>query len=338
VKRSILVLGGTTFFGKAIVEELLKAGNHVTIFSRGVQKPSFWDRVEHVHGDRKNPDDFQQKLKGKTFDGVIDNIAFTAEEVNAALTAFAGRVGRYVLTSSASAYYTGTLTMPLLESDVDLEFKAPKGEENTPFWSYTLGKIGAERALHEQDRVSYTIIRPPMVLGPEDHTLRGYFYFQRLMDGKPLIVTNGGVQSFRLVYSRDLARGYLKALESGRAVGQTYNLAQSEVITLRDLLEEAAKALDKELQIVNVPADVLSTGGLQYPEPYALMTNFIPDISKAQREIGYTATPFATWLAGTVRWYRDSFRGKDSVGYEKREKEIEFVQRYRQVLSMIASQ
>lgn len=334
---NVLVLGGTTFFGKAIVEELLNAGYRVTVFSRGNQRPPFWDQIQHIQGDRRNPDDFHEKLKGKTFDVVIDNIAFTEDHVKTALKVFQGSAGRYVLTSSASVYYSGSMTMPLVESDVDLNFKAPSGEETSPFWSYTMGKLGTERAVQAQDKLQYTIIRPPMVLGPQDHTLRGYFYFQRLMDGKPLMVTNGGVQSFRLVYSRDLARGYLQALESKHAVNQTYNLAQSEVITLVELLKEAAKALDIQPNLVHVPADVLEASGLEYPEPYAQMTNFILDISKAVGEINFRTTPFADWLVETVLWYRDSYRGKDSLGYENRQKEVEFIQRFEKACSMMAS-
>jgi len=337
VKQSILVIGGTTFFGKAIVEELLKAGYRVTIFTRGNQHPPFWDQVEHIQGDRKQPDDFHKKLSGKTFDAVIDNIAFTADHVKEALKTFKDNVGRYVLTSSASVYYTGSMTMPLHEDDVDLSFQAPKGEENSPFWSYTLGKIGTERVLREQDELPYTIIRPPMVLGPEDHTLRGYFYFQRLMDGKPLIVTNGGVQSFRLAYSRDLARGYLLALKSKRAVNQAYNIAQREIIQLAELLKEAAKVLELQPSLVHVPQDILESCGLKYADPYALMTNFIPDISKAEQEIGYVTTPFTKWLTETVCWYRDSYHGKDSAGYENRTQEVEFAERFQKSVSTLTA-
>ena len=338
MKNSLLVIGGTTFFGKAIVEELLKAGHQITVFSRGNQRPPFWDQVKHIQGDRKDPNDFHKKLKGKTFDAVIDNIAFTEDHVKAALKIFQGNVERYMLTSSCSVYYAGTMTMPLAESDVDLNFKVSSEEENSPFWSYTLGKLGTERSLHEQDKLHYTIIRPPMVLGPDDHTLRGYFYFQRLLDGKPLIVTNGGVHSFRMVYSRDLARGYVKALKSKRAINQTYNLVQREIITLADLLKTAAKALEIQPNLVHVPADVLETTGLKYSEPYAQLTNFIPDISKAEKEINYKTTSFADWIAETVWWYRDSYRGKDSMGYENRQNEIEFVERFQKTVSHLNSE
>ncbi len=335
---SVLVIGGTTFFGKAIVEELLEAGHRVTVFSRGQKRPPFFDheRVSHIRGDRSDREGFRERLQGQTFDAVIDNIAYTADDVRHALDVLQGNVGRYVLTSSAAVYYTGSLVMPVPEGDVNYDFQPPQGEES-PFWSYTMGKLRAEKVLISQSEVPYTILRPPVVLGPEDPTLRGYFYFQRLRDGRPLLLTNGGVQSFRLVYSRDLARGYLRALETERAEGQIYNLAQHEVVRLIDLVREAANVLGQDPTIVSVPADAFQRSGFEYPEPYARMTNFIPDISKAEEELGYTSTPFVAWLGETVLWYRDSYEGPDSTGYEKRDEEVAFAERYQELVGQLQS-
>ncbi len=334
----VLVIGWTTFFGKAIVEELLEAGHEVAVFSRGRQRPAFFEHVEHIQGDRANREEFKRTLSGRTFDGVIDNIAYTPDDVRHALEVFRGRVVRYVFTSTAAVYYTGSMVMPVPEGDVDYSFEPPEGERNSPFWQYTIGKLHGERVLRERagEDLPYTIIRPPVVLGPEDPTLRGYFYFQRLLDEQPLIVTNGGVQSFRLVYSRDLARGYLRALERGQAAGQMYNLAQHEVVRLIDLLQEAANVLEVSPTFVNVPAGVLAQSGLDYQEPYARMSNFIPDISKAERELSYATTPFVAWLGETVLWYRDAYQGPDSAGYAERDREVELAERFQEILSNLA--
>jgi nucleoside-diphosphate-sugar epimerase len=335
-----LVIGGTTFFGKAIVEELLEAGHKVAVFSRGQQRPAFFDSdgVEHIRGDRTNREEFNNALSGRTFDGVIDNIAYTPEDVRHALDAFRGRAGRYVFTSTAAVYYTGSMVMPVPEGDVEYSFEPPQGERSSPFWGYTIGKLHGERVLREQaGDLPYTIIRPPVVLGPEDPTLRGYFYFQRLMDERPLIVTNGGVQSFRLVYSRDLARGYLRALERREAAGQIYNLAQHEVVRLIDLLQEAANVLEVSPTFVNVPAGVLAQSRLDYQEPYARMSNFIPDISKAERELSYATTPFVAWLGETVLWYRDAYQGPDSAGYAERDREVKLAERFQELTAKLAA-
>ena len=333
----VLVIGGTKFFGKAIVEDLLNDGHEVTLFSRGNNRPPFFDAINHISGDRDDPDDVHAQLGNRTFDAVVDNIAFTADDVRAALATFAGNVGRYVFTSSAAVYYTGEQVMPVAEDDVDYAFEPPAGEEDSPLWRYTLGKLNAERTLLDQDDLPFTIIRPPIVLGPEDHSLRGYFYFQRLLDGQPIILTNGGVQSFRLAYSRDLSRGYLRALASERAENAIYNLNQSEIIQLTDLIEASAEALGVEPDIVSIPQQTLQDVGFEYPETYAPVQNFVPSIEKAQSELSYTTTPFDDWIAETARWYRDHHRGEDSRGYDERDREVRFAQAYRDAMPHLSA-
>jgi len=239
----ILVIGGTSFSGKVIVELLLQAGHQVTIFTRGNKRPEFWDRVEHIAGDRTDRNSFRQKVSRRTFDAVIDNIAYNAEDVQTALEVLRDSMGRYILTSSTVVYLSGTLTMPISEDDVkhqidklpdivagyagyteqeisklpEMHFGYTEAGPNG-MAGYILGKIRAERTLIEQDTVPYTIIRPTILVGPEDPSLRAYFYFQRLMDGGPLILRNGGIQSIQLAYSRDVAHGYLLALNSERAI------------------------------------------------------------------------------------------------------------------------
>jgi len=332
----VLVIGGTKFFGKAIVEDLLNDGHDVTLFSRGNNRPPFFESINHISGDRNDSADFKAKLANQTFDAIVDNIAFTDDDVRAAIDVFAGRVCRYVFTSTAAVYYTGDQVMPVAEDDVDYTFQPPVGEEDAPVWRYTMGKLSAERVLLNQDDLAYTIIRPPIVLGPEDHSLRGYFYFQRLMDERPIILTNGGVQSFRLAYSRDLSRGYLRALASERAENAIYNLNQSEIIQLTDLIHAAAEALGVEADIVPIPHQALQGAGLEYPETYAPVQNFIPSVEKAQSELSYTTTPFEDWIAETARWYRDRYQGEDSRGYDRRDQEVQFAQAYRDAVAQLS--
>lgn len=227
--------------------------------------------------------------------------------------------------------------MPVTEEDVNFDFKPPEEEKDSPLWTYTMGKTEAEHLLMNQNDLDYTIIRPPIVLGPNDHTLRGYFYFQRLMDGKPLIITNGGVQSFRIVYSEDLAKGYLLAMNSSRASNEEYNIVQQEIVTLKGLVEAAAKALEIEPNTIDIPHKTMKDAGYEYPETYAPMQNFVLDCSKAEEHLGYSSTEFGTWIGKTVRWYRDKYDGPDSAGYDARDKEIEFAEKYSQAIAALES-
>lgn len=319
----ILVLGGTSFFGAEIVDLLLAEDHDVSVLTRGNKQPDWLGDVQHLEGDRTHSDQLHDLLKGESFDVLIDNIAYQARDVKITLDVVGDRLGRYVLTSTAAVYrYVPRRTMPLEEDEVDFEWQPPDFDPEDRGWEYASGKRDAERVLLGQEDVPYTVIRPPIVLGPVDPTLRGYFYFQRLLDGKPVILTNGGINSFRMVYSGDLARAYLLAMDNSRAENRVYNITQTEIITTRDFIEAAAAALDSEAEIVAVPERSLKTAQLDYADPYARLINFIPSVRRAQDELGYDSTPYQSWVKETARWFRDHYQGQDSKGYGDREREV----------------
>ena len=340
----ILVLGGTKFFGKEIVNTLLGAGHQVTVYTRGNQQPAFWDKVNHICGDRTDYADFSRQLRGKTFDAVIDNIAFTPEDVAAALDVFEDKIERYIFTSSLSVYLTTDWTLPLREGDVDHRIDELPNE-NPGFYRYNaaasspyaLGKLRAERMLIRQDRIPYTIIRPPHVFGPGDPRTILYFYVQRLLDGGPLILKNGGVQTVHVSYSGDLAKIYLAALTTSHAANQTYLFAQREAVRLVDWLAAAARLLDIQPEFVSIPVEVIDALEFEYPEHPLLVQQHVIDTSKVEHDLDFTYTAVDEWLGATVRWWRDSYSGPDSPGYAERSREIAFARDYQHAVTSLIS-
>lgn len=100
----ILVLGGTQFFGKRIVQRLLGEGHEVAIFSRGRSRPDFWPDIEALTGDRRNRHDLERRLGGRRFDAVIDNIAYDRRDAEALLDVLEDGAGHYLLCSSGAVY------------------------------------------------------------------------------------------------------------------------------------------------------------------------------------------------------------------------------------------
>ena len=105
----ILVIGGTRYMGRIMVQNLLDQGDEVTIFSRGNTQPEWWDQVGHIQGDRNDHDGFNAKLKGAPFDAVVDTQAYRWEDVESAIGTFEGSVGRYLFVSTGSVYLDGKL-------------------------------------------------------------------------------------------------------------------------------------------------------------------------------------------------------------------------------------
>lgn len=327
----ILVIGGTQFFGKLIVEQFLARGDQVTIFSRGRRRAEFWDAVEHIPGDRNDHTAFVRTLRERSFDAVIDNIAFDQEDVEAAIQAFAGRVGRYVLTTSGAVYATRRLdaprrVAPVREEDAELAYRS--GD------AYGDGKRAAEETLHAKAGrardLPFTIIRPPVVQGPEDPSGRVWFFVQRIADGGPLLApTTFPTPAERHVYSADLGRAYLAAVDTPTTVDQTYNVAMEEIVTLPDYVRLLAQAMGREADVVEVPQEQLRGDKTlaSYRLPFGA-GRFVMDIRRAQQDLGWRSTPILDWLRVTTQWLLENQQA-DSDGYKERKAEIKGAERWR---------
>ena len=337
----ILIIGGTSFFGKEIVKQALDAGHEVTVFSRGSARPDFWERIDHIAGDRNDASDLAVKLANKQFDAVIDNIAFNGQHIENLVAALKGNIGRFILTSTTAVYIgAGPFDQPLRESDAvyDLpenpqlaSFPKPTG---AGMISYATGKLAAEKALIQQ-QVPYTIIRPHIVMGPEDNSGRLQFYCQRLLDGKPIILTNGAVQSVQFVFSRDLARSYLLALENPMATNQVYTLAGSKSCRLVDWVELLANYLEVQPELVAVADDALQNADFSYAENWVLRGTLTFDVSKAIADLGFQPATIQDLTKASADWYKQAIHPDDSPGYADRDKEVAFVEKYQAAIGGI---
>ena len=349
-----LIIGGTRFFGKLIVRKLLARGDKVTIYSRGNVKPDFWDDVDHIQGDRTEYDDFVRKLRDKTFDVVVDNQAYRVEDARAVVEALQGRAGKYLFASTISIY--GGLGHALqsrpadqkptrLDQFVDLDARFPLREEDADLsdlgWDYdeelnpyAQGKRHIERYLLETTDFPWVSLRIPPVLGPEDPSLRFWWYVQRVLDGREIILRDGGSAVFRNGFSDDIAQAFLDAADSPRAVNQIYNICQREFVTLRRFVEVIAERTGVELNVVSVPGDVCDNlGGLPWREwsfdPFSRPPAYAMSVEKARRDFGMHSTPMSEWVGRTVDWYSAHHDGADSAFYDRRDDEVRFARWWR---------
>jgi 2'-hydroxyisoflavone reductase len=111
-KKRILLLGGTSFLGPAIVDAALARGHEPTLFNRGKTNPGLFPDVEQLRGQRRRPrpdkpDDPEQDLtalQGRKWDAVVDTSGYYTGEVEDACKVLAGNVDQYVFISSLSVY------------------------------------------------------------------------------------------------------------------------------------------------------------------------------------------------------------------------------------------
>lgn len=332
-----LVIGGTRYMGRIVIDRMLERGDEVTVYSRGNNRPQWWDKVNHIIGDRNDLKDLNINLRGKTFDTVIDTQAFKKEDVESIVQILEGNIGRYLFVSTGSVYLSGMLDfsthVPFKESDVDwfnIDYSYPECED-----PYGVGKRHCEKWLNENSRVPYTIIRIPAVMGWDDDTLRMWWWVQRILDGGTILVPSEQDCPFRTLYSEDAADNWLRALDSPLAVNQTYHIAMQEIMTIRRWADELWKAAGTQGTIVYVPQEAIEKEKTLngYLPPLCKGYPYIHDLSKAEQDFGFSTTPVDKWLGKTVEWYRNNYDGEDSVGYSNRATEIEMAERWNVAIS-----
>ena len=301
----VLVIGGTLFIGKLLVERLLDAGHDVTLLHRKDESP-FGKRVRNAAADRNDAESVHRALSGHRFDAVCD-IAYdwqrgtSAQQVEATAKSIPGDLSRYVFISSVAAYGEG------LDHDED-DPLAPDDHPNP----YVRNKAASERALfrlHAESGFPAVTFRPPFVYGPENPFYREAFFWDRVGLGRPIIIAGQGERLMQFVYVRDLVAACLAALNSAAAPGRAFNIAHEKAVTQIEAVSAFAAAMGKQASVAHVPRDVIErNGGNVFAEPLYFAEYYdVPPITeraeRVQRDLGVRLTTFSTALRETYEWY-----------------------------------
>ena len=169
--KKILILGGTGFVGPHDVREALKRGHQVTIFNRGKSAPGMFGKdVEELAGDRAND---LSALKGRKWDAVIDesaSLASAPDWVKLSVDLLKDNVDQYLFISTRSVYQDLSRVPMSIEAPV-LTLENSPIEAGKPL-SYGHAKAYAEKAAHAAMPGRVTVVRPGLIVGPEDDTDR----------------------------------------------------------------------------------------------------------------------------------------------------------------------
>jgi 2'-hydroxyisoflavone reductase len=316
----VLVIGGTLFIGRALVDELLERGDDVVIMHRGKGTP-FGKRVGEIRCDRNDIAAVRKALDGTRFDVVYDNVydwerGTTADQVSAAAIAASEGLRRYVFTSSVAAYPEGG----------EYDERAPLAPSDHPN-AYTAQKADSERALfdlHRRQGIPVTTLRPAFIYGPYNPFDREAFFWDRLRAGRPIIVPEDGSRTMQWVHVRDVAHAAVLAATKDIAVGHAYNLASYPPITQIEFVELLARIAGRQAHLVHVPREQIQrAGGELFSPPYyfGVYLDIPPITARVERvrsELGLELTPLEEGLRETYRWYEQQQRPQPDFSWEDR--------------------
>ncbi len=232
----ILVLGGTLFLGRAVVEAALARGHEPTLFNRGLTRPELFPGVARLVGDR---DGALQSLQGGTWDAVIDTSGYVPRVVRASAELLQPRVGRYIFVSSISAY--ADLSRRGVAEDAPLAKLGKETEDRDE--AYGALKALCERAVQDIYGERATIVRPGLIVGPWDFTGRFTYWPVRIAAGGDVLAPEPRDAPVQVIDVRDLADWMVQLVEEDR--GGVFNATGPEQSLTLELLLESCRTVTR---------------------------------------------------------------------------------------------
>jgi 2'-hydroxyisoflavone reductase len=295
----LLVLGGTSFVGRAIVEAAVGRDHDVTLFSRGRTGPELFEKLDRRAGDR-DTDDYAS-LAGGSWDAAVDVSGYVPRHVQAAGAALEASVGRYLFISTISVYDFGAGSDDRTEDAPRLP--AERGTEEITGATYGPLKVACEDDVNARFGERATLVRPGIVAGPYDPTDRFTYWVRRAALGGRVALPGRAHQPVQVVDAGDLGRLVVALVEQDRS--GRYNAVGPDVVTtLGGLIQSCALAADADVEIVEVDASAVGPGFPLVIDDPDRDTTFTR-LATLARTAGLTATPLAQTATDVLAWDRD---------------------------------
>lgn len=254
----ILVLGGTLFVGRHVVEAALAGGHEVTLFNRGRTDAALFPDVETLHGDRDAGD--LEALHGRTWDAVVDTSAGLPRWVRDTADLLADRVEHYTFVSSCSVY-ADTSEAGTNEFSPVLALEDETLEEITSAEVYGGLKVLCERVLEERLPGRALSVRAGLVVGPYDPTGRFTYWVHRIAQGGEVLAPEPRDQPVQLIHGRDLADWMLDLAER-RETGVFNATGPERPLTMEGMLEAIREETDTDARLAWVDSGYLLERGV----------------------------------------------------------------------------
>ena len=314
--KTYFITGGDGFIGFFICKELLKdPNNKIVIYDAHkhyipLEKSSWFKYQDYRINELNKYGDRIVRIKGNTTDRGWLKEALVTHQPNVIIHLAALPIANISNTYPEEAKKTvldGIITVldVVRELKLDLDkliyasssmvygdflrdengniISAKEDQQCLPVGIYGSMKLAGEHIIRAYSRrfsIPHTIIRPSAVYGPTDCNRRvSEIFIKNAIDGKELILDNGGLHQLDFSYVEDVAKGFVLAANSPNAVNETFNITRGEGRTIKECAQ-IIKNLIPETTIVTKEVNVYrpNRGSLDISKARRLL-NFNPEHS-----------------------------------------------------------
>jgi nucleoside-diphosphate-sugar epimerase len=320
---TILVTGATGFLGSALTTELVKQKQNVRILARDEQKAreQFGESVTIIRGEITDVEQVERAVDGAT---IIYHLVgrLYHPSVPAELYQYTHVEGTRILLKACKGQKQLKRIVHCSTTGVLGETGETPAAEYAPFAPtnpYEATKLRGELVAlkaYKEDGLPVSVARPGLVYGPGDLHLLGFF--KSIKKGMFRVI-DGGKALLHPIYIDDMTSAFLLCAECPEAIGQSYNIAGEQPVTIRELSTSIAHSMDRELPkgsiplwLANLASDIFSVipgikgenAPLTRSRVQFLTRSRVYDISKAKSELGFDPiVGLETGMKNTAEWY-----------------------------------
>ncbi len=304
----ILFLGGTGFIGPFQVEAAIARGHQVTLFNRGKSNPKLFPTAEKLEGDRDGKLD---ALRGKTWDAVIDNSGYVPRHVKDSAQLLKGKVGQYLFISTVGTYqafYDGSWPKDGVGEDApQAPLSDPESEDSRKYYGPL--KVLCEREVERAFPNGTTLVRPGLIVGPNDPTDRFTYWPVRIDRGGEVMAAGTPNDPGLYIDARDLGAWCIHLVEQ-KVTGAFNALGPLKHFSMADMLYGCRAVTSTPVSFTWVDGAVVTEtmGNPMGLIPWVWPGGPLHGASHFRRDRAFAAglkfRPFADTARDTLAWFK----------------------------------
>ena len=299
--KNILIIGGSYFVGRILVEELLQHNDYnIFVYNRG-NRPINKKGVTELIGDRNDANGIKQAIPDLQWDALIDFCGYTPQQIEIMLDALPGTVKHYIFISTTTVNQD-VFDLPVNEDSVKLDGIQP---ELGQYADYGYNKWLSECKLKElcqQKNIPETSLRPAIIYGEYNYAPRETYFFDLINDDKTVILPNNELPLYSFVYVVDVARIIIKTIGNTDLFNQAFNISAPELISYKRMIEVFEEISGKKINTRKMSIENINRKGV--PLPFPLDSHLIYSGTRIQNLLNFEYTSFVQGMRQTYEYYQ----------------------------------
>tara|TARA_R110002072_G_scaffold70522_35_gene170284 strand:- start:2108 stop:3091 length:984 start_codon:yes stop_codon:yes gene_type:complete len=305
MKKKILILGGSHFIGRNLIEALISINKYeLFLFNRGLTNPGLFTDIQKIKGDRD--DETQNAIRSGSWDIIVDLSCYYPDQLRKTLQNISFSPEKYIFLSTCSVYDNEGVSQSLRNENSKI---LSCNEEQ--YFSDDLNTYGARKAecerLLTRSKFNCTILRPALVYGKYDGTDRFYYWPYQVRTKSRILVPEAGKRQFSVSYVHDLVKIIIASIEN-KIANDVYNAISQPQTSIAKIIDASISKMKRNPDLINLSSRFLKSQKVNEWWDFPLWLNsdiFTFSHSKLLGQLDFPLASFTKSLDDSFKYYEE---------------------------------